>query len=587
MECVAAYLESSSISSHRDVNFHFDVRFNKTILHTSAAIEQFSHRQWVHLCVSFSTITGDQRTYYNGQLVGFTKTFLKDGSVILRRSLDGVIDSSFIFGQEPDTIRGSFEAHQAFIGDLAELNVWNHVLTTDQILKMSKCNDWSIGNAISWKKSSIKMHDVKMQDVSNGSLFCQSLRHFIMFPEKVALEKAKMTCKLHGGKIAVPSSKEESEMMVNIAKEHKTNCIVDDKVVWLGIIKRNHVWYEIGENKTLGQSYSNWNRISPFPNKDCAFMQQDGSWHSTWGSACQWGNALCTICAIDNTPIFTLKGHCTLSAIDNNYYLSLDGKHQIQYFEGYRDTILSKSNENEIWRFMERGEISTKYTTKLVTGNSSENYPIGRKIWMMTDPRCTYQSSTNILTLSMCIFGTEFTCDSGKCIDLWRRCDEIEDCDDKSDEINCRLIDMPESYVKTSYPPPTSPGKKVLIYTHVEITNVHHVDTINMLITLTTKIQMRWKDPRIMFLNPRIDKKNIVSQQFAEKMWLPTDQIRLTNAIIGEIRKAPNRKVQVYPDIPENMDSESPYENRRYNGSYNFLRVSQRMKVKYNCTFNV
>ena len=87
------------------------------------------------------------------------------------------------------------------------------------------------------------MHDVELQDVGNGSLFCQNVRHFIMFPEKVALEKAKNTCKLHGGKIAVPSSKEESEMMVNIAKEHKKNCIVDDNVIWLGIMKCNHVWY--------------------------------------------------------------------------------------------------------------------------------------------------------------------------------------------------------------------------------------------------------------------------------------------------------------------------------------------------------
>ena len=53
------------------------------------------------------------------------------------------------------------------------------------------------------------------------------------------------------------------------------------------------------------------------------------------------------------------------------------------------------------------------------------------------------------------------------------------------------------------------------------------------------------------------------------------------------MQKDPNKKVLVYSHIPENIDPEYPYENKRYNGSYNFLRVSQRMRVKYSCKFNV
>ena len=53
MECVAAYMESSSKSLHRDVIIHFDIRFNNTALHTAYDIHQFYHRKWVHLCLSF------------------------------------------------------------------------------------------------------------------------------------------------------------------------------------------------------------------------------------------------------------------------------------------------------------------------------------------------------------------------------------------------------------------------------------------------------------------------------------------------------------------------------------------------------
>ena len=77
----------------------------------------------------------------------------------------------------------------------------------------------------------------------------------------------------------MPSSSEENELMLSITRKYKTNCISDDdKVAWIGLVRRNHVWYEFDENITIGESYSNFNSKSRFPNRDCAFMRQDGSW---------------------------------------------------------------------------------------------------------------------------------------------------------------------------------------------------------------------------------------------------------------------------------------------------------------------
>ena len=295
---------------------------------------------------------------------------------------------------------------------------------------------------------------------------------------------------------------------------------------------------------------------------------------------------MCTVCAIANTPTFNLKGTCRLSNIDWNYYFVLDKRHQIQYFDGYKNTDLLQFGKDKGWRFLDKIETHQTYTTKLITGNLSKNYPIGRHSWHMTD-RCTLGEPMSYLTLSVCFFGEQFTCDSGHCIDLDRRCDEVQDCDDGSDEMDCRLIDMPASYMKEHQPPPQHQGSTIQIRTHVHITNVHKIDTINMLVTLTTKLHMKWKDPRLMYLNPRIGKENIVSEEKTQKIWLPTDQMILTNAIIGEIERDPRIKVRVYPEIPEHLDTSSPYENRRYNGSYNFLGAQYRLKVKYNCTFNV
>ena len=36
----------------------------------------------------------------------------------------------------------------------------------------------------------------------------------------------------------------------------------------------------------------------------------------------------------------------------------------------------------------------------------------------------------------------EFTCNDGQCIDMEERCDQTTNCLDKSDEENCRMVNM-------------------------------------------------------------------------------------------------------------------------------------------------
>ena len=415
IECIQTYLQLSRKSAGQNVILLFDLQLNNIISLTKVDIKHFFHRKWIHLCLSFSSINGEVKTYYNGRPVGHAKTAIKDSSVMMKGVSDGVFDAAFIFGQEPDTMRGNFEPGQAFIGDLSELHVWNHILEDDKILKMSQCIGWGVGNIVAWKKLNIKTHNVKMKNVINGSLFYEDQTRFVMFPEKVVFEEAKSICKVHGGKLPVPSSKEENEMILSIIEMHRKNCDGSDvKMAWMGMVKRNYVWYEGDSNKTIGQSYSNWkfDRTDSF--RDCSYIRRDGSWDSSWGSDCQWGYSLCTICAIDNTPTFNLKGTCRLSNIDWNYYFVLDKRHQIQYFDGYKNTDLLQSGADKSWKFLDKIETHRTYTTKLITGNLSKNYPIGRHSWIMID-RCTLGHSMSYLALSVCTFGHQFTCDSGHC----------------------------------------------------------------------------------------------------------------------------------------------------------------------------
>ena len=46
----------------------------------------------------------------------------------------------------------------------------------------------------------------------------------------------------------------------------------------------------------------------------------------------------------------------------------------------------------------------------------------------------------------------QFTCDDGQCIDIEERCDQSADCEDTSDENNCKMLDMEQNYNKATPP---------------------------------------------------------------------------------------------------------------------------------------
>ncbi len=50
---------------------------------------------------------------------------------------------------------------------------------------------------------------------------------------------------------------------------------------------------------------------------------------------------------------------------------------------------------------------------------------------------------------------SEFNCRNGLCVGMERRCDGHLDCADKSDEVDCAIIQQDPSYILWMPPPPT------------------------------------------------------------------------------------------------------------------------------------
>ena len=102
-----------------------------------------------------------------------------------------VYDSSFIIGQEPDSLRGGYSESQGFPGDIAELNIWDKVLEESLILKMAKCSNAYKGNVFMWLKEKLDINKAKTINVDDLSMFCQKKSVHAIFPEKMTFNALK------------------------------------------------------------------------------------------------------------------------------------------------------------------------------------------------------------------------------------------------------------------------------------------------------------------------------------------------------------------------------------------------------------
>jgi hypothetical protein len=85
---------------------------------------------------------------------------------------------------------------------------------------------------------------------------------------------------------------------------------------------------------------------------------------------------------------------------------------------------------------------------------SQLGYPVGRHLWLVTDPSCDLFVPTLLnLTLSTCS-EDEFTCNDGICIPSWQRCDLVQNCEDLSDELECHTVTARTTVTRSN-------GKKV------------------------------------------------------------------------------------------------------------------------------
>ena len=278
-----------------------------------------------------------------------------------------------------------------------------------------------------------------------------------------------------------------------------------------------------------------------------------------WGSIpCTWPSASTPVwCPCKQENPLLLRGLCSSSNLksfgEGQYYKS---QHLPDSFDKVFFVSLSASSNGALLasnisridysRTSSQWVLSSKsFQTTAVSSAKNETYLLGKHNWTVHNDYqgCHEEEDKNYsieLKLSGCNQGFkiargkrnleeygEFTCNNGQCVSMEKRCDQLPDCEDGSDEEGCRLFSLVKGYNKI-VPPYTRVSflnkttLPVAIDVSIKLLKMMGIDERENTIDLQFEITMEWKDHRITYSNLKKDSfLNALTDADKESIWLP------------------------------------------------------------------
>ncbi|XP_030014510.1 C-reactive protein-like [Sphaeramia orbicularis] len=96
---------------------------------------------WHSICTTWDSQSGLIQLWFNG--LPLTKKYVSSGSNISGRPI-------IILGQEQDAHGGKFDINQCFVGMMADVHMWDYVLSACEIQKYVNELNFTPGNVLNW-----------------------------------------------------------------------------------------------------------------------------------------------------------------------------------------------------------------------------------------------------------------------------------------------------------------------------------------------------------------------------------------------------------------------------------------------------
>ncbi|KAK8401438.1 hypothetical protein O3P69_002897 [Scylla paramamosain] len=580
-------LMSYAVSDDKDNELRMDHRITgyKVSLHSKWAQTSLDTplRVWSHFCFQYQEDNGvweifmDGQQRANGSFPPFDEPLLGNGA--------------YIIGQEQDSFGGNFQQDQSYSGEIAHLSFWDSYLSQDEIIRIAECQEPKEQPLLGWSSQEWELQGEVYSQFRPLEDICSShTRTFKMFLKRQTLQRSLHFCRVVGGILAVPKTAEENALVYEASRDQAHYCSgkVGVSYLWLGANdeseERTWMYWESERPLTWENT---WRGTGPNGGavENCLVMLY-GAYPGYWSDiACLDSYSFCVPCEFEVLPVMYLKGPalCESSPFDQMYLLgeAYDGQPSLK---GFFHTDIYWNSTMDVWILQ-----SLKVAAwAMWDPRRGVHYPFGTHQWKVMSVLCGLEAGMAVnLTLSVCGKGM-FTCEDGTCISLQKRCDLRVDCPDQSDEHQCSLVDVPQDYQNNIPPQPTVLNQSLAIHFTINIISFPSVATQDLTFVTTFQLLLRWRDPRLSYLNLKTDRTlNMLSEDNKRRIWTP--RVFFSNAH-GNVFTNLNQGSRVECVQEGSSTVGGPHHTREVNifsGSENSLEMGQLYSVTYSCDFEL
>ena len=503
-------------------------------------------RKWAHVCVVGDFINDKTYMFLNGKKINETRIELTRALPDNYFSEEHRSSGEVIPGFSIEFGRYYYDSNP-IIGELMDINAWDYVLDESEMKVITECKSFKfrVGNLINMD-SAFNVTGPLCQPIERDSqeLSCAESTKEILLPIRAGtLQAAEKQCDKLFKKSIGPKFRtaEKYASLYNKLKAQprtkgfKKQCWHGGRVLtWLAYKKRagTTTWNHISDGSEVAFDKQIYTGLPPSAKEE----KEDKClrWYSGPLSekltqlnptVCEkeynfdWSP--CVICSVPHTleraVTLTLSGMCDRSAFDTFYHMENDENGAVIY-SGFDSSMIRYDSKKNLWI------LTIEHKPDIVATCDSEltSFVLGNHDWKVTNDLGCYSGGTELkrLSFSTCSLD-QYTCNDASCVDLVSRCDGKVDCEDKSDELDCRLVEQSQAYKKHLPPPPQGDGTKAKVKVSIEVINVAGIDEIGASVEFQFMLQMTWQEVRLNFLNLRESGRSNLETQEMEYLWVP------------------------------------------------------------------
>ena len=576
-----------------------DIKFNIGDISFAKPMKKLFYPQtWFRWCFSLDTVAKRMVIVFDGELIEERDNLQDDINLPADLSIKlGISEKPGLRTKEPP-------------GQYANYNIFSGSQSIEKMAAMTQAGGRDCGapgDFVSWEEADWKLHHLARQEtVSELDGPCRVESAIQVFTADFKEFDHCMNFCPKLGKGRSPPVRTLNEL--NTFKRELHAITPDIKVflwIWLAAKddKQEAVWRDFYTDKLVEDYTKPW-----APGHDGRFEADyfDTNcmlWYTGYPDEeameewyCESYDMTCP-CKYGEEPHLRMRGMCPTSSLKPLMYLPVYTFKQLAsdpwdiFIQGDSSTQIRYNDSSEQWVLTD-----ARTDLRAETSASKMSYALGKHEWTVTNDvySCSNgQPYTTILKLSGCDPVGEFTCNDGQCVNMEERCNQITNCRDKSDEVDCRLLVLKSTYNKKV--PPINPTggnnfNKTEVAISISLLKIVSMEEVKHKIDLQFEITLEWKENRAIYHNLKKETSlNAMTDIDIKSLWLP--YVIYANTDMKEAVQLDNVHTTVVVSREGNFTTsradETVDETNVFKGEENRLSMYQSYTKSFQCLYSL